>query len=488
MGGVGMDQHSQSDQLADEPGQPDQLGVIILAAGLGKRMRSSQAKVLHQLAGKPLLSHVVHATQRLHPDRIVVIVGHQAEAVQQVCGGEGVSFAAQREQRGTGDAVLAAQGSFTHWQGDVLIVCGDTPLLTTTTLAQFIQQHRAGHTTLSVLTVRMPDPAQYGRVIRVADGQVSKIVEARDASEDELAVNEINSGIFCVQADFLFSALGRLQPNNAQGEYYLTDIVAQAVGDGLSTQAVCIEDADEVGGINSREDLAMMEQAKQAQLRKKWMAEGVTLEDPETVYLDEEVTIGQDTVIGPNTHLKGHTTIGARCRIDGSAYIENCQIGDDVSILFSVVLSDSELGDKSSAGPFSHLRGQAVLAPRAEVGNFVEVKKSFIGEHTKAKHLSYIGDADIGKDANIGAGTITCNYDGFRKHRTTIGDRVQVGSDTTLVAPITIHDDVYIATATTVRHDVPAGALVFNTRQEQTREGWTEARRAKETAKKEAGE
>ena len=226
-----------------------------------------------------------------------------------------------------------------------------------------------------------------------------------------------------------------------------------------------------------------MEHTKQDQLRKKWMARGVTLEDPQTVYFDEDVTIGQDTVIGPNTQLKGRTRIGARCRIDGSAYIENCQIGDDVHVLFSVVLSDSQLADRSSAGPFCHLRGQAVLAPEAEVGNFVEVKKSVIGQHTKAKHLAYIGDAEIGRDANIGAGTITCNYDGFRKHRTRIGDRVQVGSDTTLVAPITIHDDVYIATATTVRRDVPAGALVFNPRQQHTRQGWTAAKRARETDK-----
>jgi bifunctional UDP-N-acetylglucosamine pyrophosphorylase/glucosamine-1-phosphate N-acetyltransferase len=214
------------------------------------------------------------------------------------------------------------------------------------------------------------------------------------------------------------------------------------------------------------------------------MAAGVTLEDPETVYIDEDVTIGQDTVIGPNTHLRGKTTIGVRCRIDGSAYIENCRIGDEAHIRFSVVMSDSELGNRTEVGPFAHLRGGAVLAPRAEIGNFVEVKKSIIGEHTKAKHLAYIGDTEIGRDGNIGAGTITCNYDGFRKHRTKIGDRVQVGSDTTLVAPITIHDDVYIATATTVRHDVPAGALVFNTRKEEVREGWTAAKRAKEEGKK----
>jgi bifunctional UDP-N-acetylglucosamine pyrophosphorylase/glucosamine-1-phosphate N-acetyltransferase len=272
---------------------------------------------------------------------------------------------------------------------------------------------------------------------------------------------------------------------NAQGEFYLTDIVAQAVTAGLPTQAVLTADPNEVEGVNSREELARMEKTRQAQLRSHWMAMGVTLEDPDTVYIGEEVTIGQDTVIGPNTHLKGKTTVGARCHIDGSAYIENCTIGDGVHVEFSCVLRDSELGRQTVVGPFAHLRGGTVLAPRAEIGNFVEVKKSFIGEHTKAKHLAYLGDAEIGREANIGAGTITCNYDGFNKYKTTIGDRVQVGSDTTLVAPITIHDDVYIATATTVRHDVPAGALVFNTRQEQVRDGWTAARRAKEAARKE---
>jgi bifunctional UDP-N-acetylglucosamine pyrophosphorylase / glucosamine-1-phosphate N-acetyltransferase len=462
----------------------EQLGVVILAAGLGKRMRSAQAKVLHCIAGKPLLSHVIQTTQRLHPDRLIVVVGYQAVEVQRVCGGEGIEFALQRQQRGTGDAGRAAQAHFRGFYGDILIVCGDTPLLTTATLAGFIQHHRVRQSILSVLTARLDDPAKYGRVIRTDDGQVSKIVEAHDASAAELAVQEINTGIYCVQADFLFAALERLRPFNAQGEYYLTDIVAQAVSAGLPTQAVLAADPGEVEGINSREELAIMEKTRQTQLRSHWMTAGVTLEDPDTVYIDEDVTIGQDTVIGPNTHLKGKTTIGARCRIDGSAYIKNCQLGDDVHVLFSVVLSDSELGTHTEVGPFAHLRPGTVLAPRAEIGNFVEVKKSFIGEHTKAKHLSYIGDTEIGRDANIGAGTITCNYDGFRKHRTKIGDRVQVGSDTTLVAPITIHDDVYIATATTVRHDVPAGALVFNSRREEVREGWTAAKRAKETEKK----
>lgn len=461
-----------------------QLSVIILAAGLGKRMRSTQPKVLHSLAGKPLLSRVIAATQRLHPDRLVVVVGHKAEEVQRVCGGGGVVFAVQQEQRGTGDAVRSAQPALSDFQGDILIACGDTPLLTTSTLSQFVQEHHARNATLSVLTVELADPGNYGRVIRTTTGQIVKIVEARDASPEERAVREINSGIYCVKAAFLFPALERLQPLNAQGEYYLTDIIAQAVAAGLPTQAVLTANAREVEGINSREELAVMEKTRQAQLRSHWMSMGVTLQDPETVYFDEEVTIGQDTIIGPNTHLKGKTTIGTGCRIEGSAYIENCTIGDNVLLYFSVVLRDSKLGNHTSVGPFAHLRGGTILAPKVEIGNFVEVKKSLIGEHSKAKHLAYLGDAEVGRDSNIGAGTITCNYDGFTKQKTKIGDRVQVGSDTTLVAPITIADDVYIATATTVRKDVPAGALVFNTREEQTRAGWTIAKRAKEAAKK----
>lgn len=460
------------------------LGVIVLAAGLGKRMCSEQAKVLHLLAGKPLLSRVLTAIQPLQPDHLVVVVGHKADEVQRICGQPGIRFAIQREQRGTGDAVRAAQSHFDGFHGDILITCGDTPLLTTETLVRFLDSHRTRHATLSVLTVELEDAGQYGRVIRTRDGRIVKIVEARDASVEERSVREINTGIYCVKAAFLFAALERLRPVNAQGEYYLTDIVAQAVTAGLSTQAVLTAEPHEVEGVNAREELAIMEKTRQAQLRRHWMSQGVTLEDPDTVYIGEEVTIGQDTIIGPNTQLRGKTTLGARCRVDGSAYIENCLIGDEAHIQFSCVLRNSELGEATVVGPFAHLRGEVVLAPRSEIGNFVEVKKSFIGEHTKAKHLAYIGDTEIGRDANIGAGTITCNYDGFTKSKTKIGDRVQVGSDTTLIAPITIHDDVYIATATTVRHDVPAGALVFNSRDQQVREGWTAAKRAKEAARK----
>ncbi|MSQ47073.1 MAG: UDP-N-acetylglucosamine diphosphorylase/glucosamine-1-phosphate N-acetyltransferase [Deltaproteobacteria bacterium] len=460
------------------------LGAIVLAAGLGKRMRSAQAKVLHLLAGKPLLSRVISAIQPLQLNWLVVVVGHKADEVQRLCGQPGILFARQREQHGTGDAVRAAREHFAGFSGDILITCGDTPLLTTDTLARFLETHRARRVTLSVLTVELEDAGHYGRVIRARDGQIIKIVEARDASTDERTTREINTGIYCVKADFLFAALERLRPANAQGEYYLTDIVAQAVAAGLPTQAVLTTNPHEVEGVNSREELATMEKTRQAHLRRQWMSLGVTLEDPDTVYIGEEVTIGQDTVIGPNTQLKGKTTLGIGCRIDGSAYIENCAIGDGAHVDFSCVLRDCELASHAIVGPFAHVHAGTVLAPHAVIGNFVEVKRSIVGEHTKAKHLAYIGDTEIGRDANIGAGTITCNYDGFTKSKTKIGDRVQVGSDTTLVAPITIHDDVYIATATTVRHNVPAGALVFNTRQEQIREGWTAAKRAKEAARK----
>ena len=469
---------------APDQQQAQPLGVIILAAGKGTRMRSERAKVLHHLAGKPLLTRVIQTCQRLQPSHLSVVVGHQAAAVQAACQEDGVRFALQKEQRGTGDAVRAATAQFAGFRGDMLIVSGDVPLLTSRTLARFVADHHAHRATLSVLTAQRADPAQYGRVMRRSDGQVVRIVEARDASAQEFSVQEINTGIYCVRADFLFSALDRLQPTNAQGEYYLTDIVASAVRAGLPTRAVPTPDFHEVEGVNSRQELARMETTRQEQLRRQWMDAGVSFEDAQTVYLSDEATIGPDTVIGPNTHIKGRTVIGSHCRIDGNAYIENCTIGDHVRLYFSVVLSDSQLGDNSSAGPFSHLRNGAVLAPHAEIGNFVEVKKSTIGERTKAKHLAYIGDAEIGRETNIGAGTITCNYDGFRKHQTRIGDRVQVGSDTTLVAPLTVNDDAYIATATTVRQDVPAGALVFNRRQEEIREGWTAAKRAKERRKK----
>ena len=370
----------------------ESLGVVVLAAGLGKRMRSSRAKVLHHLGGKPLVQHVLHTVQTLCPERLVVVVGHQAEEIKRVCASDDVLFAHQKEQRGTGDAVRAAEESFAGFAGDVLILCGDAPLLTPATLSRLVDCHRDAGAALSLLTVHIEDPTGYGRIIRGKNGRIQRIVEEQDASVQEKQVQEVNTGIFCVRYDFLFPALKRVQTNNARGDYYLTDIVAMAVEDDCPVQTVPVTVIDplEVVGVNSREELARMERALQEKIRSRWMTAGVTLEDPDTVYIDEDVVISRDTVIGPNTHLKGQTIIGEGCRIDGSAYVTNCRLGNGVHVKFSVVLSDSELGEGVEVGPFAHLRGGAKLAPQSEIGNFVEVKKSTIGEKTKAKHLSLI--------------------------------------------------------------------------------------------------
>jgi bifunctional UDP-N-acetylglucosamine pyrophosphorylase/glucosamine-1-phosphate N-acetyltransferase len=305
------------------------------------------------------------------------------------------------------------------------------------------------------------------------------IVEERDATEAQRQITEVNAGIYVASASFLFSALEKVQNHNVQGEYYLPDIVAIALRQGKQVATVKVDDGREVMGINTREELAQMEKGLQERINKKWMDNGVTLKDPSTAYIDQGVVIGKDTVIGPNTHLLGHTVIGERCQIDGSAYLTDTQLEDEVHVKFSVVMTGSRVSAGAIVGPFAHLRPGSALGANVHIGNFVETKEAVIGENTKASHLTYLGDVTIGRDTNIGAGTITCNYDGFRKYRTKIGDRVQVGSDSTLVAPISLGDDVYVATATTLRHDIPAGALAFNERQERVREGWTEQKREK---------
>ena len=360
-----------------------------------------------------------------------------------------------------------------------MILNGDAPLISQKTLRELLCHHREENAALTLVTTLVEQPSGYGRVLRDDQGKIVGIIEERDATPERKKIKEINTGIYVVSARFLFPALEPLTNLNRQGEYYLTDIVEIALRTGETVRTVAAEDPREVLGINTREELAMMEKTLQEQINRKWMRAGVTLKDPQTTYIEEEVIIGRDTVIGPNTHLLGRTVIGERCMIDGNAHVTDARVGDQVHLKFSVVLSGCELEPGSLVGPFAHLRPGTVLKRDVHVGSFVEVKNSTLGEGTKANHLSYIGDATVGKETNIGAGTITCNYDGFHKYRTTIGDRVQVGSDTTLVAPVSLGDDVYVATATTVRHDVPTGALVYNERVEKVREGWTEQKRKK---------
>ncbi len=462
------------------------LAVVVLAAGLGTRMKSARAKVLHRLCGSPLIAYVLAAVERLTPARTVVVVGHQADEVQAASVGAangragGIRFVHQAIQRGTGDAVRCAAAALADFRGDVLILYGDTPALRGETLARLVDGHRQSGATLSLLTARFRDPTGYGRIVRDAGGGVECIVEERDASSAERRIDEVNPGVYCVAADFLFPAVGALATDNAQGEYYLTDVVRVARAAGHRVWSSMVEDPSEVSGINTRAELA----EKEAQLRRdtvtRWMAAGVTFEDPASAYIGPAVTIGPDTIIGPNTHLRGTTAMGEGCRIDGSVYLEDARLGHRVHLKFGVVITDSTVGDDAELGPFAHLRPGTRLAERVKIGNFVETKKAVIGRRSKANHLSYLGDVVVGEETNVGAGTITCNYDGFRKHQTVIGDRVQIGSDSQLVAPVEVGSDAYVAAGTTVTGRVPPGALVLSRVPQRLVPGWMDSRRARE--------
>jgi bifunctional UDP-N-acetylglucosamine pyrophosphorylase / glucosamine-1-phosphate N-acetyltransferase len=455
------------------------IGVIVLAAGQGTRMKSDIPKVLHHLGGRPLFLHALRAAQQLEPSRITVVIGHGAAAVQQACSGDHLCWVIQEKQLGTAHAVLCAEPTFHGFTGDILILSGDVPLIRDNTLKRLVDQHRRQQAAVTLLTAKLQDPKGYGRIVRDDNQQITRTVEEKDASDLQKQIREVNAGIYVVAAPFLFSALSRVNNQNLQREYYLPDIVAIALREGRTVANLQIDDAREMMGINTREELARMEKSLQEEINRKWMAQGVTLKDPTTTYIEQGATIGKDTVLGPNTHLCGTTVIGERCRVDGSAYLTDAYLGDEVHLRFSVVLTSCRVADGAIIGPFAHLRPGTELGRNVHIGNFVEAKEARVGDGTKANHLTYLGDVTIGRDSNIGAGTITCNYDGFQKYKSKIGDRVQVGSDSTLVAPISLGNDVYVATATTVRHDVPDGALVFNDRQERLREGWTEQKRIK---------
>jgi bifunctional UDP-N-acetylglucosamine pyrophosphorylase/glucosamine-1-phosphate N-acetyltransferase len=457
----------------------NEIGVIILAAGQGKRMKSDLPKVLHRVGGKPLFMHVLSTARRLKPRQVTIVVGHGAQAVKQAYRGEDAAWVMQEQQLGTAHAVLCAKNSFRGFTGDILILSGDVPLISERILNAMMHLHQKHDASLTLLTTSVKKPAGYGRILRDGGGNLAGIVEERDATDAQKKIQEVNAGVYLASQAFLFSSLEEVQNNNAQGEYYLPDAVTIGLNRGKRIATVNADDAREVMGINTREELAAMERTLQERINGNWMDNGVTLQDPNSTYIEEGVVIGKDTVIGPNTHLRGATIIGERCQIDGSAYLTDAQIGNEVHLKFSVVLTSCRVDRGSIIGPFAHLRPGTSLAANVHIGNFVEAKEATIGEGTKANHLTYLGDVTIGRDTNIGAGTITCNYDGFQKYRTLIGDRVQVGSDSTLVAPISLGDDVYVATATTLRHDVPAGALAFNERQERVREGWTEQKRIK---------
>ncbi|HKS11143.1 MAG TPA: bifunctional UDP-N-acetylglucosamine diphosphorylase/glucosamine-1-phosphate N-acetyltransferase GlmU [Pyrinomonadaceae bacterium] len=440
------------------------LNVLVMAAGLGTRMKSNRAKVLHELGGRPLIAHVVRTAQSLDPRTILVIVGHQAEEVEQAVlaeVGELASFAVQEKQRGTGDAVESARRQLEDSGSLVLLLSGDVPLIRGETLRKLIEQHRATDAACTILAVRLENPTGYGRIIRDEEGRFEKIVEQKDASEEERKVREINSGIYCFESGDLFAALKRIEPKNQQGEYYLTDVAEILNASGRKVEVFIHTDARELSGINTRAELAEFENLLRRNAVRRLMLEaGVTFIDPSHAYISPEAEIGRDTVIYPNVAIEGNTVIGENCVIRSGARISNSKLGDNVTVKDHSLIIDSEIASNCSVGPFAHLRMNAVLEEKATVGNFVEVKKSRLKRGTKAMHLTYLGDATIGERTNIGAGTVTCNYDGKHKHETIIEDDVKIGSDTMLVAPVRVGSRSVTGAGSVVTKDVPPDSLV----------------------------
>lgn len=475
------------------------VAVIVMAAGLGTRMKSKRAKVLHCVAGRPMVLYALELAINVAGYRVAVVVGYQADDVRRVIGemikGKksvgSVVIVEQSKQLGTGHAVLQCRPVFVNGREpgptEYVIINGDTPLLTEETVGELLKTHREEKATVTILTALVDDPSGYGRVVRRESGEekwgrpegaeVLKIVEERDATPMERGIKEINVGTYVVSADFLFSALEEVQPRNAQGEYYLTDIVAMAVAQRRRVSAVRLRSPEEGLGVNTRAQLAEAERIIRCRIRDRWLNEGVTMIDPDSVWIDADVSIGQDTILHPYVTIEGKTDIGEDCVIRSHSRLVDCQVGNRVEILDHCVLRESLVEDDVVIGPFAHLRPGVLVRRKARIGNFVEMKKTELGEESKANHLSYLGDAKIGKGVNIGAGTITCNYDGLRKHQTTIGDRVFIGSDSQLVAPVSVGDGAVIAAGTTVTKDVPPDALAIARMPQDNRAGWAMKRR-----------
>ncbi len=440
------------------------IDILILAAGLGTRMRSSKAKVLHELDGKPLIAHVCRTAAALAPEKIYVVVGHQADEVKQAVGRElgeeQTRFVLQKEQLGTGDAVNAAREFLQDKDSMLVILSGDVPIIRAETLASLIQQHRSQKAACTILTVELKDPTGYGRIIRDENKGFSHIAEQKDGAKEELKVREINSGIYCFNTRFLYQMLKQITPSPVTGEYYLTDVPALLRENGEMVSLYLHNDAREVSGINNRAELADLERLVHRRTIKNLMLEsGVSFIDPKSVCIGADVRIGRDTVIYPNVYLEGETVIGDECEIRSGTRIKDSKIGSGVIIQDNCLITDSEIENDCTVGPMAHLRGQAKMEEGAKIGNFVEMKKTVLGKGSKASHLTYLGDATIGENTNIGAGTITCNYDGKNKNKTIIGNNVKIGSDTMLVAPVTVGDGAMTGAGTVVRKDIPENTL-----------------------------
>ena len=437
-------------------------------------MKSKYAKVLHRAGGRTLIEHVLGVARNVSSG-IHVVVGHGADQVKAAI--SEVTFIDQKEQLGTGHAVLTAREHFSRYTGDVLIMPGDVPLISAATLEAFLQFHRKGEFRASVLTADIEDPRDYGRIVRRNDEEVDSIVEHRDATPEILKIREINSGIYVFNAPALFEALTKIRNDNAQREYYLTDVIGILAGRKQKVGAFKVRAADEVLGINTRHELATVDRIMRRRKCESLMAEGVTIIDPETVYIDAGVQIGADTIIYPSVQLYGQTAIGNEATIHSFSRISDSRIGARSVVLEGCIVVDSTVGEDVSIGPYAHLRMGTTVADTARVGNFVEIKKSSLGVGTKSMHLAYLGDATIGKNVNIGAGVITCNYDGVKKHPTIIEDGAFVGTDSQLIAPVRIGKEAYVAAGSSITEDVPPESLAVARGRQVNKEGWVKRRK-----------
>ena len=453
------------------------LSVVILAAGFGTRMKSQITKVLHRAGGLSLVEHVVRtALTMAPPERVVAVVGHQAERVGAVLAPYGVRTALQEVPRGTGHALQCARTAAPA-DGHLVVLYGDVPLLSEATLARLVMQHVSGRAAATVLTAVFDDPAAYGRIIRGADGGVEAIIEYKAATEAQRAIREINSGIYCFDALLLWRHIDAITTNNPAGEFYLTDMVEILRAHGHRVDGQIMADSSEMLGINTKVELADADRVFRARKTTQLMLDGVTIERPENVTIDLDVTIGADTIVEPNTRILGNTVIGQNARIGAGSVISNSIISDGVILQPYCVIDDSQIGEAAHVGPFARLRLKNRVGAHVHIGNFVELKNTAMGDGAKANHLAYLGDSTIGAKSNIGAGTITCNYDGKLKHATTIGADVFVGSNSTLVAPVTLEAGSYIAAGSVITQQVPGGALAIARVRQTNKEGWVEKKK-----------
>ena len=456
--------------------------VVILAAGKGTRMKSVYPKVLHRVGGTPMIELVLAQASRLSPRSITIVVGYGAEEVKAALAAHpGLRFVVQEPQLGTAHALLCASATLKGASGTVVLLSGDVPLLSASTLSALVDWHLAAQAAATVVTAVTDNPTGYGRVVRTAPRDIARIVEERDASPAEREIQEVNGGIYAFELDGLFDALKAIATDNAQNEYYLPDLVAIFRARGQAVETITVPRIEEIQGINSRRELAAVSRLVRLAKNDELMAAGVTIEDPATTYIDPDVTVGPDTIIHPGVSLEGRTTVGSGCEIHSSVRIVDSSLGDRVVVHNYSVLTGARLEDAAQVGPFAHLRKDSLVGAGAKVGNFVEMKKTSLGRGSKSMHLSYLGDAVIGSNVNIGAGTITCNYDGASKRTTTIEDGAFIGSDTQLIAPVTVGKGAYVGSGTTVRENVPPGALAVSAGKQRNVEGWVEERRKRKS-------